>query len=439
MSQAENILFVGRTEELDQLLACAQDAFSGKPQIVFVTGEAGIGKTYLIERFFQILKAEKPDIVIASGQCTIESASYLPFQSILEDLLESKKQIKVTGEKLRHVVDVVVDTIWDVGPDMIGVFGVPIKGVQTLVDKLGLRGKKSFPDTAIPKDLSQVQIFGWYTKIMKDISAQFPLVLFLDDLHWSDDSSLNLLFHFGRELSGQRILVIGTYRPHDVAPHALLMQVKTKLGRYGAKEISLDLSEDRQSDPDKLRKFVHEYLMTKYQTHFSDDFERFLADRTEGNALFLSEMLKNMEENGQIATDPAAAAPAWRLSRHVARIEDLPERIESVLNERINRLEHSLRDILDCASVEGDEFTAQVLMKVRQLDEWELIDELTEKLMHIHQLITEGREKALPGGEYVDEFVFKHNLIREHVYAQLPRAKKRRIHANISECLEERI
>ncbi len=124
-----------------------------------------------------------PDIVIASGQCTIESASYLPFQSILEDLLDSKKQIKVTGEKLRLGVDVVVDTIWDVGPDMIGVFGIPIKGVQKLVDKLGLRGKKSFSETIIPKDLSQVQIFGWYTKIMKDISAQFPLVLFLDDLH----------------------------------------------------------------------------------------------------------------------------------------------------------------------------------------------------------------------------------------------------------------
>ncbi|GAK61056.1 predicted ATPase [Candidatus Vecturithrix granuli] len=86
--------------------------------------------------------------------------------------------------------------------------------------------------------------------------------------------------------------------------------------------------------------------------------------------------------------------------------------------------------------MEGDEFTAQVLMKVRQLDETELIDELTGRLMNIHQLIREGQEKALPNGEYLDEFVFKHNLIRQYMYARLPQAKKRRIHGSIGENLE---
>lgn len=433
MKQKDEVIFVGREDELQQLMTFAQNAFAGAPGVAFVTGEAGIGKTFLVEEFFRQLRKEYENVVIASGQCTIQSASYLPFQVILEDLLESQKKIKVSGKKLRQVTEVVVDTIWNVGPELIGVFGIPIKVLQTIADKLGLRGKKSAVNFEIPKDLDKIKIFGWYTKVMKDISAQFPLVLFLDDLHWADDSSLNLLLHLGRELDTQRLLVIGTYRPHEAAPDSMLIHIKTTLGRYGAREFPLDPSQINPEYAKKTQQFVHDYLLAKYNTTFSETFEQLLADRTEGNALFLTEILKNLEEKGHIDNRSFVIPQLTTVIKHQ---DDLPEKIENVLSERLNRLERSLREILDFASVEGDEFTVQVIAKVRQLDEWTLIDELAEKLMKIHQLIEEEGDKSLPNGNYVDEFAFKHNLIREYVYGQLPQSKKRRIHIKIAECLE---
>jgi len=438
MIKPEHTIFVGRGKELQELMEIARQAFAGQAGVVFVTGEAGIGKTYLAEEFFERLRKEYKSVVIASGQCTIQSASYLPFHAILEDLLESQRKVTVSGKKLRQVAEVVVDTIWNVGPDLIGVFGIPIKVLQTVADKLGLRGKKSATALEIPKDLDQVKIFGWYTKVMKDIAAQVPLVLFLDDLHWADDSSLNLLLHLGRELDDQRLLVIGSYRPHEVTSNSLLQQVKTKLGRYGAREITLDVSEEKPEEVEKTRNFVHDYLLAKYDTHFSDRFEQLLTDRTEGNALFLSEILKNLEETGQItlATPDTTQAVMPQLTAAISHLDDLPEKIENVLSERVDRLESALREILDYASVEGDDFIAQVIAKIRQIQERSLITDLTKKLMKTYQLIWERGGKSLPNGQRIHEFSFKHNLIREYVYAQLSDTDKEFIHAEIGNCLE---
>lgn len=435
MQEPEHPIFVGREEELQTLMNLARKAFAEQGSVMFVTGEAGIGKTYLVKEFFRRLRAEFANAVIASGQCSVQSASYLPFHAILEGLLESQGQVRLSGHKLRQVAEIVVDTIWNVGPDLIGVFGVPIKVLQTMVDKLGLRGKKSATSFEIPKDLDQIKIYGWYTRVMQNLAAQVPLVLFLDDLHWADDSSLNLLLHLGRELSGQKLLVMGSYRPHEVSPQSLLMQVKTTLGRYGAREIALDVSETTPEEAAKARQFVWDYLLARYGTHFSDAFARILTDRTEGNPLFLSELLKNLEEQGRITPGPASTP--WQLTAAINTTNNLPETIENVISDRLNRLETALRQILDYACVEGDEFIAQVIARVRQLDEWQLIEDLTDKLLKLHQLIYERGGKSLPDGQYVDEFAFTHNLIRTHIYAQLPNAKKRRLHAQIGTCLEE--
>jgi predicted ATPase/lipopolysaccharide biosynthesis regulator YciM len=425
--------FVGREEEITRLIQISKNAFLGKSSVVFVTGEAGIGKTYLVKKFFHRLRKEYDDVVIASGQCNIQSASYLPFQAILEDLLNSQKKVKVSGKRMQQVADVVVDTIWKVGPDLLGVFGVPIKIIQNVADKLGLRGKKSAIQFDIPKDLDSIKIFGWYTQLMKTVSDQFPLVLLIDDLHWADNASLDLLLHLGRELDSNRLLIITTYRPHEVSSNHLLLKVKSVLGRYGAEELLLDINPNNPDQFIRTQNFVRDYLYAKYKTNFSENFEKVLADRTEGNALFLSEILKNLEEKGEIVYGQDGMP---RLNSAIKKKEDLPGKIQNVLDERLHRLQDYLRDILNFASVEGDHFTAQVISKVKDIDEWTLIDDLTEGLMRVHQLITEEGDRCLSNGKYIDEFSFKHNLVRDYVYSQLPSPKKRRIHQKIGECLE---
>ncbi len=394
---------------------------------------------------------------MAVGRCNVDSASYLPFRTILEDLLESRTDVQISGElasgRKTKIKDSLVSILKDVGTDVMSIFlpsttfaGIAGKGSKSLFEKwFGSDAKKDLGGMATPKDLEQVQVFGWYTRVMDNIAAKFPMLLFVDDLHWADASSLNLLLYLGRETVEDRLMLIGTYRPHEVAPDALLAQNKTKLGRYGAQEFPLDLTETKPDHAAKARQFVHDYLLAKYNTNFSDRFEALLADRTEGNALFLTEILKNMEEKGEISVKKSDASDAsdrsdckgWQLTHEMMHLDDLPEKVENAVKERIGRLEKHLREILEYASVEGDEFIAQVIAKVRQLEEWQLIDDLTEKLQNIHQLIYERGGTSLPNGDRVHEFVFKHNLIREYVYAQLPQTKKELLHANIGECLEQ--
>ena len=459
-------MFAGRESELQELTAFAREALAGKAGVLFISGEAGMGKTTLVMELLRRLAGEYPTLVTLSKKCTLESASYLPFRGILEELVERRGEVNISGEigrKSDKVKDTVLSVIKDVGTDVLGVFlsqtvaGITEKGVLSVFGQLFSKRQKGLGGLVAPKDLEQIQVFGWYTRVMKNIADKFPLALFIDDLHWADTSSLNLLLHLGRELEGSRILVIGTYRSHDVAPNALLTQITAKLGRYGAKIFSLDVAQEQPSAQQRAAQFVRDYLASRYQTNFSDRFERLLTDRTEGNALFLTELLKNMEEKGEIQPHPQPLSEGegrtnapplrggdgggvtWRLTAQIAGLADLPERVEQTIKERVDRVTQfskTLAEILECASVEGDDFIAQVVATVKERDDMQVLDELTEQLMSAYQLIYERGGKSLANGSRIHEFAFKHNLIREYVYQHLSKTKRELLHVKIGECLE---
>lgn len=145
--------FAGRETDIQRLMAFAQDAFLGNASVSFITGEAGIGKTTLAEKLIARLQSDNQDMVVASGKCTVYEASYLPFRSILETLVNSEKRFAGNSEKSRKLIQVMFDTIWSAGPDLIGIFGIPIKALQSAVEKHGLRTKIQMREMIIPKDL----------------------------------------------------------------------------------------------------------------------------------------------------------------------------------------------------------------------------------------------------------------------------------------------
>ena len=258
-------MFAGRESELQELTAFAREALAGKAGVLFISGEAGMGKTTLAQELLRRLSAEYPTLVTLSKKCTLEGASYLPFRGMLEELVERRGEVNISGEigrKRDKVKDTVIDVIKNVGTDVLSVFlpqtvaGITEKGVLSVFGQLFSKRQKDLGGLVAPKDLEQIQVFGWYTRVMKNIADKFPLALLIDDLHWADASSLNLLLHLGRELEGSRLLVIGTYRSHDVAPNALLTQVTTKLGRYGAKLFSLDVAQEQPSAQQRATKWL---------------------------------------------------------------------------------------------------------------------------------------------------------------------------------------
>ena len=127
--------------------------------------------------------------------------------------------------------------------------GIAGKGSKSLFEKCSVpTPKKTWPASRRPKIWNRCRSSAGTRGSVENIAAKFPVLLFVDDLHWADASSINLLLYLGRETVEDRLMLIGTYRPHEVAPDSLLAQVKTKLGRYGAQEFPLDLTETTAAD-----------------------------------------------------------------------------------------------------------------------------------------------------------------------------------------------
>jgi len=437
----EEFFFVGREEELQKLMKFATSSIEEKNgNILFVSGEAGIGKTYLVKEFLNRLYQKYKNIIITSGRCNLDNASYLPFRNILEKMLKIENLITINGKKYK-TKDFVKETLLKECPYLLDFFEISIDFSKKKSKNWDIQ------ESAKKIDLDQIKLFSWYVKSLSHISFSIPLVIFLDDLHWSDNSSLDLLFHIGREIADKNILLICTYRTNELCNIPSLVQLKKKLGRYGAKDLCIDFSVIKQIKPNKIRKFINDFLMAKYNTNFSNDFEIILMNHTRGNALFITEILKCLEESGSLIKLNASTKEDsltlkqqnetyWKLTASINSLNELPEKIENAISERIDRLNESLRETIEYASVFGNDFIAQVIAKIQKIDERDLINLLTRKLMKEHGLVSERGGKFLQNGKRIYEFSFKHNLIREHIYSQLSDTDKEIMHTEIAESLE---
>ena len=205
--------------------------------------------------------------------------------------------------------------------------------------------------------INQANIFEQYTNVLLAMAEHQPLLLILDDLHWADRASIGLLFRLGRRIPAGRITIVGTYRPDEVSlgqgdDRHPLEKVLAELKRdYG--DITIDL--DQAGDAER-RRFVADYLNTE-PNHLSTSFRQALYQHTEGHPLFVVELLRDMQERGDLVLD---GQKRWG-EGPTLDWDDLPARVEGVIEERIGRLTHDLREALTVGSVEGERFTAEVV------------------------------------------------------------------------------
>ena len=239
--------FIGRKTELQRLEESLKRAEGEQLQVTFIAGEAGAGKTALVEEFIRLQEDADPKLITAIGQCNAQTGAgdpYLPFRQVLTALTtgsEAGKSPKETDQarklsRWKEFVQVSTKTLIMLGPDLVGIFvpgaslltriGTTIALNSNLSTKLSERvGKKSGKDSPkVDPTLDHERIFEQYAAVLKALAKEHPLALVLDDLQWADSGSLNLLFYLTRQLKDSRILLLGTYRPDDVA-----------LGRDGAR------------------------------------------------------------------------------------------------------------------------------------------------------------------------------------------------------------
>ncbi len=443
--------FVGREQQLSQLEGYLEQALRRRGQVAFVVGEAGRGKTTLINQFARLAQDAHPDLIVASGVCSALTGigdPYLPFRDILGMLTGDVETRWEAGAITRdhalrlwrfmpHTVQVLVDR----GADLIETF-VPGRGLvrramgaKSLGESWRYRLEELVAHKATLSGVrraEQNRIFEAFTEVLRTLSTEQPLMLILDDLQWADGSSIGLLFHLGRRLTDRRILIVGSYRSEDIArgrdgERHPLEEVISELKRQFS-DVRVDL--DREGETEG-RRFV-DTLLDSEPNQLGEDFRQELTSHTGGHALFTVELLRDMQERGELLHDDLGR---WVTKGDLAW-DALPARVEGVIERRVGRLATKLQEVLTVASVEGETFTAEVVARALSIEERELIRHLSRELDKRHRLVrARGFERL--GSQRLSHYRFRHNLFQRFLYNGLDEVERAYLHEAVGNELEK--
>lgn len=446
-------MFVGRERELTQLQSFLGRTVGGRGQVAFVVGEAGIGKSALLQEFARRAQADYATLVVAAGNCNAYSGTgdpYLPFREVLEQLVGASGARLAQGgiatensRRLQLLLARSLQVLVEAGPDLIDVFipGAALTGkiAQAVLKKTGMLEKmeevasqKRQGAHFDPSPAAQLRLVEQYTNFLLQFAREQPLLLILDDLHWVDSASTSLLFHLSRRIESAPILMIGAYRPDEVAigrddGRHPLEKVLTELKRYYG-EIEINLTQAAATEGKELVNA----LLGAMPNRLSDSFRQALYTHTEGHPLFTVELLHDMQERGDLVRDEQGR---W-IEGPTLNWQTLPARVEGVIEERIRRLTDELRQLLTIASVEGPEFTVQVVARVENLHERRVLQAMSRELEKRHRLVLEQKEIQI-GRQYLSRYRFVHGLFQVYLYSELGAGERRLLHGEIARVLEE--
>ena len=279
---------------------------------------------------------------------------------------------------------------------------------------------------------------------MQTLARQAPLLILVDDLQWADLGSISLLFHLGRALAGSRILILGAYRPEEVAlgqqarsldsgqapsagsahwdRHPLEPVVQELQRLFG--DITVDLGRAAR------RGFVEAYLESE-PNRFGAGFQEMLYRQTGGHPLFTVELMRGLEEQAALVRD----AEGYWVEGGSLDWQTLPARVEAVIAGRIDRLPRSYLAALRVASVEGEVFTAEVVAQVRGSNEQELLDSLSSELDRRHRLVRAQGIRRM-GGQRLSQYRFRHTLFQKYLYNSLDEVERTYLHEEVGNTLE---
>lgn len=445
-----HLLCVGRDGELAWLDTHLKQALAGGGQAVFVTGEAGAGKSTLIETFGQRAVDAYPELLVANAAGSAVGGLGDPYHllreilSILTGDIEARRAAgafsRVQAQRLWTAVPAAVQALVEEGPDLVGRL-VPGQALVTRLEAFvpGARGSPWFgrllelvaAGASEPAGLRQVDLFEQSSRVLRAIARRAPLLLLLDDLQWADDGSIGLLFHLGRELPASRILVVGAYRASDLRlSRAAGPQRRHPLAavvhEFGRQEGAIRLDLDRCDG----RAFVTA-LLDSEPNRLDEAFRRSLFAQTEGNPLFTVELLRDLAAQGDLSLDDAGfwvAGPALDWDR-------LPSRTESVIAEQIDRLPSEWQSLLAAASVQGHSFVAEVVAMVAGFDQETVVGLLSGPLTRDSRLVRPHSVRRL-GQRQLSVYRFRHFLFGQYLYSRLDDIERSNLHARTGDALE---
>ena len=371
--------FIGRQEilgELSQALRCAQ---AGQGKAVLLRGEAGIGKSRLMQEF---ASRQRVRMEVISGSASPESAE-MPCQLLIEAFRPALSHVDL----LRRVPLSWLAEATRVLPELAELIHQPL------------------PALPMESGEARSRIFEGLCRILFSIcEGGTTVILCLDDLHWADATSLDFLAYLGRRLRGQRVLVLGSYRSEAVER---LSKVRHSLARHA------ELSELALGGLDNEETW-------RLVSSLGDEVpvERGLAERlravTNGNPFFILETLRALQENTK------SCQGATELDNF-----PIPDTVRQVVNSRLQGLHPNTRQVLEAGAVIGQVFELESAMLTAGRGEMEVLDGLDE-------LVERQFLEETPAG-----YQFSHAILREAVYAGLSRWRRSRLHRRAGRALEK--
>jgi predicted ATPase/DNA-binding winged helix-turn-helix (wHTH) protein len=395
---------VGREAELEHLRRHLGQALAGRRQVVFVTGEAGLGKTALIEAFRTEVR-QSADVWMAWGQCLAHRGVGEPYLPLLDALGRICREPR--GETLVALLNQRAPT-WLVQMPWL----VPEAALPALEQRvLGVTRERMLREMG---------------EAFEVLTAQRPLVLVLEDLHWCDLATLDLLSWLAQRPEAARLLVIGTYRPVDpLAPEHPLREVIQEL-RVRGFCVGLAVSSLTEAD-------VQSYLQARFPgVVLPDRLPGIVRARTGGNPLFIRTLSEAWITRGLVSRENEG----WQLR---AVLEELavgvPESLQELIEQQFTPLAPIDQQILETASVAGIEFaTAAVAAAAGMADEE--VESRCTALARAGRFLRGPESAEWADGTVVARFHFLHHLYLEVLYDRVPPARRARLHRAIGARLE---
>src|SRR5262249_26995014 len=260
---------------------------------------------------------------------------------------------------------------------------------------------------------------------LQEVSWLRPLSLFLDDLHWADASTIDLLAYIGSKCAALRLLLLLTYRPTDLllSKHPFVPLKQDFQARGVCREIALELL--TQQD-------IERYLALEFPQHrFPEGLAALIHAKTEGNPLFVVDLLRHLRDRQGLAHEQGR----WMLAQSLPDLErELPESVRSMIERKIAQLGEEDRRLLVAASVQGSEFEAAVVARALALDAAD-VEEQLERLEHVHAFIRLVGEHEFPDRTLTLRYRFVHVLYQNALYASLRPTRRASFSAAVAQAL----
>jgi tetratricopeptide (TPR) repeat protein len=381
-------ILVGRERELEELKHFLDLSLKGKGTTVFISGEAGSGKTRLITEFLK--NAKKKDVTVLAGWCLSEAAvPYFPFVEAFDSYIAMSEDRGASAVNQK----------------------MSLKSWLSATNQSELDEKSVNQQPQAWKD----RAFHGVTEELLFLSARRPLVLVLDDIHWADSASLSLLHYLARKVGSERILIIATFRSEELFSESKghpnqLFKVLLLMGRDALyKEIKLPNLSSRN-----MGRIAESMLNGRVDPELVEK----LASESHGNPLFVVETLRMLHQQRSISKKDGQ----WHLC--VDNFE-VPRKVRDVFLRRLESLKPNQRKILDVAAVVGQKFNPKLVATAVSCDNADVLIALNEIAKRTLMVRSEG-----------NSYRFEHEKFREMLYQEIPLLLKREYHLRVAEEME---